>query len=73
MPKLAPFCIVVPVSNQPLLRRTDVAEILGNHPKTIDAWARDGLLPFVTLPSGQRRYRREDIDAFILEHTSAAS
>lgn len=60
------------MSNQPLLRRTEAAAILGVHPKTLDANARDGLLPFVTLPSGQRRYRREDIEAY-LESDRAAS
>lgn len=53
------------MSTQPLLRRTQAAEILGVHPKTVDANARDGLLPFVKLPSGQRRYRREDVEAFL--------
>lgn len=61
------------MSNQPLLRRTEAAAILGVHPKTLDANARDGLIAFVTLPSGQRRYRRQDVEAFVATSTKAAS
>lgn len=73
LPSLAGKRIVLVVSNQPLLRRTEAAGILGIHPKTLDANARDGLIPFVALPSGQRRYRREDIEAFLASSTRAAS
>jgi len=53
------------VIHQPLLRRKQAAEVRGIHVKTLDANARDGLVPFVRLPSGQRRYRRADIERLI--------
>lgn len=33
--------------------------------QTVLRWARDGRLPTVTLPSGRRFFRREDIEALL--------
>jgi excisionase family DNA binding protein len=42
-----------------------VAKILNVTATTVSNWARDGLLDCVKLPSGHRRFRREDIDALL--------
>ncbi|MGH3426909.1 MAG: helix-turn-helix domain-containing protein [Terriglobales bacterium] len=49
-----------------LLTRKEVAELLGVSDSTVHRWARDGKLPrHVTWPSGQRRWRRSDIDKLV--------
>lgn len=45
------------------LTATEVAEEMSVHPETVRRWTRQGLLPAIKLPSGRRRYRREDVDA----------
>lgn len=47
----------------PLLKASDVALLYNVHPETIRRWARTGKLPSVTLPSGQKRYRPEDVES----------
>ncbi len=32
---------------------------------TLTRWARQGVIPFIALPSGHRRYRRADITAIL--------
>lgn len=45
----------------------EVGEALGGiSDETVNRWAREGKLPCITLPSGQRRYRRSDIDAILV-------
>jgi excisionase family DNA binding protein len=39
------------------------AALLGVHPDTLVRWADDGKIPFWLTPGGQRRFRREDIEA----------
>lgn len=46
-----------------LLTVAEVAERLRMTDETIHRWARDGKIPFVQLPSGIKRFRREDIEA----------
>lgn len=48
-----------------LLRPAEVAEWLTVHPQTLRGWDRQGKLPSIRLPSGQRRYRRADVEALI--------
>jgi excisionase family DNA binding protein len=43
----------------------DAARILGVSVDTVRRWSDEGRVPVVVLPSGHRRYRRSDIDAFI--------
>lgn len=52
-----------------------VAKLFNVHPTTVMDWADKGLLPAFRTPGGQRRFRREDIDAFLLpsEHSEQAS
>lgn len=39
------------------------AKILGVHSDTLARWADEGKVPHWRTPGGQRRFRREDIDA----------
>jgi excisionase family DNA binding protein len=43
------------------LRIKEVAVRLGVSPMTIHRWATQGLIPFIQFPSGQRRFREEDL------------
>lgn len=38
------------------LRPGDVAQLLKVHPATVSRWAKIGKIPYITTPSGQRRY-----------------
>jgi excisionase family DNA binding protein len=46
-------------------RPDPAAQILGVHPSTVTRWAADGLLPCVRTPSGERRYRRKDVEELL--------
>ncbi|RPJ59797.1 MAG: helix-turn-helix domain-containing protein [Acidobacteria bacterium] len=48
-----------------LLTSTAVAERFGVTGETVRRWAREGLIQAITLPSGQIRFRPEDIDALM--------
>lgn len=55
-----------PASRPELLTAKEAGEALGGvSDETVNRWARDGKLPCITLPSGQRRFRREIIDAIL--------
>lgn len=43
----------------------EAAEILGVHPATIRNWADKGSLPARRTPGGHRRFRREDLEAWL--------
>jgi excisionase family DNA binding protein len=45
-----------------LLRRGEVAEILGVSPNTVSRWAREGRLPSVMTLGGHRRFAPEVVD-----------
>jgi excisionase family DNA binding protein len=47
------------------LSPSDVADQLGVHVDTVKRWADSGLLPFMRTPGKWRRFRQEDVDAFI--------
>jgi excisionase family DNA binding protein len=49
------------------LTPNQVAERLLVAPVTVRLWASRGLLPSVTTPGGHRRFRAEDVDAFIAQ------
>lgn len=44
---------------------TQVAKKLQVDASTVLRWADDGLLPSISLPSGRRRFRIEDIDRIL--------
>lgn len=48
-----------------LLTAREVAEDLALVPETVLAWAREGKLPRIVLPSGQIRFRPADMDAWL--------
>ena len=45
------------------LRRGEAAERLGVHPNTLASWVRRGWLAGVRMPSGEVRYREQDVEA----------
>jgi excisionase family DNA binding protein len=55
-------------AEDPELRAGEAARILQIHRKTLNRWGDRGWIRFTTLPSGQRRYRRADLDAARTEH-----
>ncbi|MBD2900816.1 hypothetical protein amrb99_98260 [Actinomadura sp. RB99] len=40
----------------------DVARILGVPTETVSFWTKQGVLPYITSPGGQRRYIADEID-----------
>jgi len=48
-----------------VLTRAEVAEVLGVHPSTVTRWATAGFLPHFRTPSGERRYRRCEVQDFL--------
>ena len=52
-----------------LLTTSEVAQLLRVHPNTVRQWANKGLLHAYRLgPRRDRRFRREDVDAFIQDN-----
>lgn len=48
--------------NKPLLKLSEVARMLRVAAPTVAAWTKKNLIPSVVLPSGQHRYKAEDIE-----------
>lgn len=48
----------------------DVAEILGVHPSTVRGWSDQGILPVHRTKGGHRRYRKAEVDLWLLAHRS---
>ena len=49
-----------------ILTTGDVGQLLGVHPNTVRRWSQRGIIRiYYTGPRGDRRFRREDIDAFL--------
>ncbi len=46
-----------------MVRPAEAARVLGVSPYTLSAWADRGLIRVVTLPTGHRRYFRQEIEA----------
>jgi len=46
-----------------ILRRTETAKRLGIHPNTLASWIKRGWLTGVKMPSGEVRFREEEVDA----------
>jgi excisionase family DNA binding protein len=52
----------------PMLTTSDVARLLNVHMNTVRRWSNQGMLKAYRIGSrGDRRFRREDIDYFLLE------
>jgi excisionase family DNA binding protein len=45
-----------------VLRRGEAAELLGIHPNTLAGWVKRGWLKGVKMPSGETRFREEDVE-----------
>lgn len=65
----------MPDSPDDLLKAPAVAAILGVTDVTVRRWAEDGRLRHIVLPSGQRRFRRDDVLAILqpVEPTNPAA
>ena len=46
-----------------VLRRGEAAERLGVHPNTLAGWVKRGWLTGITLPSGETRFRADEVEA----------
>jgi excisionase family DNA binding protein len=57
-----------PVSE--LLTARSVAAELGVCPTTVLRWTRRGQIPAIRLPSGQLRYRRDDLEAWLAKRAT---
>jgi excisionase family DNA binding protein len=56
----------IPDASPELLTAKEAGALLGGiSDETVNRWAREGKLAHITLPSGQRRFRRETIDAIL--------
>ena len=54
------------------LRIGEAASLIGVSPTAVADWADKGLLPHFKTPGGQRRFRREDVEAFLKSQEPAA-
>ena len=43
------------------MRISEAASVIGVSAATLHRWAKRGLIPFLLLPSGQRRFRQTDL------------
>jgi excisionase family DNA binding protein len=50
-------------STPKILRRGEAAKRLGVHPNTLAGWVSRGWLKGVEMPSGEMRFREDDVDA----------
>jgi len=57
-----------------MLKTGEAPQLLGLHPNTVRRWSEKGMLKVHRVGArGDRRFRREDIDAFLAEVGRAAS
>lgn len=47
---------------EPLYTSGEVAKIFGVDPRTVVRWEKEGKIKAFKTPSGQRRYRKSDVD-----------
>ena len=57
----------------PLLTARQVADLLGVTTSTVLRWTRAGELPAVRLPSGQIRYREDELEAWLAARATGAT
>lgn len=51
----------------PFLTPGEVAELYGTTAETVRRWAKEGLIPSVVMPSGRRKYRRDEIESALAD------
>jgi len=56
-----------------LLTAREVAAVLGVSTETVLRWTRRGVLPGFRLPSGQLRFRSEELEAWLAQRALTAS
>ena len=57
------------LKNTGMLTTTEVAYFLNVHPNTVRQWANKDLLHAYRLgPRGDRRFKREDVDSFLMQN-----
>jgi len=56
-----------------LLTAREVATVLGVSTETVLRWTRRGVLPGFRLPSGQLRFRSEELEAWLAQRALNAS
>ena len=57
-----------------LLTAAEAAELLNVHTNTVRRWSNNGILGTYRIgPRGDRRFRRRDIDNFLLKNSSAGT
>lgn len=63
------------MSKDDLLTAEEAGDLLHVTDETVRRWAKDKRIAHIVLPSGQRRYRRSDIEAILrgVEPDEAAS
>jgi diguanylate cyclase (GGDEF)-like protein/excisionase family DNA binding protein len=65
---------MVPATADPLLSVSQAARLLGVHPNTIRAWTDSGRLTAYRINErGDRRYRRSEVEALLVEDTPATA
>lgn len=57
--------MLMPMTQAQLLSIGEAANRLGISVDTLRRWSNEGRVPAVTLPSGHRRFRLEDIEAMV--------
>lgn len=60
------------IGEQPdLLTTTETAKLFRVARSTVITWARQGLLPYITTPSGHFRFHRGTVQRFLEEHNGS--
>lgn len=62
-PVLPQVAVTRRLTSPEILTRAEAAQALGVHPATVARWAAADTLPSFRTPSGERRYRRCDVEA----------
>jgi excisionase family DNA binding protein len=57
-----------PNEQSELLTTAETAKIFRVARSTVISWARQGLLPYMTTPSGHLRFHRDTVQRFLREH-----
>ncbi len=61
------------VQAEELLTPSEVARLFAVDPKTVTRWAKNGKLTSQRTLGGHRRYRREEVQTLMAEHTVTRS
>lgn len=56
---------IEPYPQREILSISEASEHLGFHKATLRRWADKGILPHFRTPGGQRRFYRDELDAFL--------